>query len=249
MADGKKSDSLHYWCPTCQHCVSTRYSHYCYYGLYKGYNDEAQRLALAGHISSSNLALGGNPAAYFAYNWDNDGDAMVSQCQTTGDYTRVFQDPADHDGPIPSLSSKLMPYLHYMEQLARTQGASWSSIYLDAFGLGLMFTIAKPVYRDGVHVGVAATDVTLADIEMLIANEKLSVLGPRRANVGAAVGAPMPRWAAGHAPPGQSGAAAPGRCAAARCSGHETPPGPRGRGRNAATASDTAPEPLQKDQL
>ena len=132
-------------------------------------------------LAPLNAELGTNPASYWAYNTDEFGDGLLAACwnreanQAGGSYLRL-NEGYEKQERIKTTSENMRPYLVYMEQLSRSSGMTWSSVYLDAYGIGLLFTVSKPIYKANAagvleHTGVAATDITVTDIEMIISNE------------------------------------------------------------------------------
>ncbi|XP_031568656.1 VWFA and cache domain-containing protein 1-like [Actinia tenebrosa] len=68
---------------------------------------------------------------------------------------------------IANLHAKLSTYYEHLEGAKITSVKTYTSVsspYLDAWGLGVLITVAIPCFRDGVLKGVAGTDITLTDL-------------------------------------------------------------------------------------
>jgi hypothetical protein len=72
-----------------------------------------------------------------------------------------------------NLINKMFNYFDYLSKASISINGSWTSQYIDQWGLGVMLTYAIPVTSniDGRLLGVAGVDVTLDDIEHVISSK------------------------------------------------------------------------------
>lgn len=72
-----------------------------------------------------------------------------------------------------NLINKMFNYFDYLSKASLSVNGSWTSQYIDQWGLGVMLTYAIPVTSniDGRLLGVAGVDVTLDDIEHVLSSK------------------------------------------------------------------------------
>ena len=72
-----------------------------------------------------------------------------------------------------NLINKMFNYFNYLSKVSLSVNGSWTSQYIDQWGLGVMLTYAIPVTSniDGRLIGVAGVDVTLDDIEHVLSSK------------------------------------------------------------------------------
>jgi hypothetical protein len=72
-----------------------------------------------------------------------------------------------------NLINKMFNYFDYLSKSSLSVNGSWTSQYIDQWGLGVMLTYAIPVTSsiDGRLLGVAGVDVTLDDIEHALSSK------------------------------------------------------------------------------
>ena len=72
-----------------------------------------------------------------------------------------------------NLINKMFNYFDYLSKASLSINGSWTSQYIDQWGLGVMLTYAIPVTSniDGRLLGVAGVDITLDDIEHVLSSK------------------------------------------------------------------------------
>lgn len=86
-------------------------------------------------------------------------------CENDGDFAIL------NDGE--NLINKMHNYFDYLSKSSLSVNGSWTSQYIDQWGLGVMLTYAIPVTSsiNGQLLGVAGVDVTLDDIEHVLSSK------------------------------------------------------------------------------
>ncbi|CAF0843774.1 unnamed protein product [Adineta ricciae] len=106
-------------------------------------------------------------ARVFSYLVKDNGQIFPGKlaCENDGHFTIL------NDGE--NLINKMFNYFDYLSKASLGTNGSWTSQYIDQWGLGIMLTYAIPVISniDGRLIGVAGVDVTLDDIEHVISSK------------------------------------------------------------------------------
>lgn len=93
-------------------------------------------------------------------------------CSSKGEQTWI-SDQREHKAHEHPWTHMRKTYLNYLQKTSgvRRGSISYTSLYLDGMGLGLMITLAAPIYNAANHmVAVAGVDVTLGELTNLIRN-------------------------------------------------------------------------------
>ncbi|CAF0942065.1 unnamed protein product [Adineta steineri] len=131
------------------------------------------------------------PGPICKYNWTRYWN-MVKQRQQFHPRARIFSYLVKDNGQIfpgklacendghfailndgENLINKMFNYFDFLSKASLSINGSWTSQYIDQWGLGVMLTYAIPVTSniDGRLLGVAGVDVTLDDIEHVISSK------------------------------------------------------------------------------
>ncbi|CAF2409931.1 unnamed protein product [Rotaria sp. Silwood2] len=131
------------------------------------------------------------PGPICKYNWTQYW-TMVKQRQQFHPRARIFSYLVKDNGQIfpgklacendghfailndgENLINKMFNYFDYLSKASLSINGSWTSQYIDQWGLGVMLTYAIPVTSniDGRLLGVAGVDVTLDDIEHVLSSK------------------------------------------------------------------------------
>lgn len=107
------------------------------------------------------------PARIFSYLVKDNGQIFPGKlaCENKGHFAIL------NDGE--NLINKMFNYFDYLSKASITMNGSWTTQYIDQWGLGIMLTYAIPVVSniDGRLLGVAGVDVTLDDIEHVLSSK------------------------------------------------------------------------------
>ncbi|CAF1210710.1 unnamed protein product, partial [Didymodactylos carnosus] len=129
------------------------------------------------------------PGPICKYNWTKYWNTVKHKQQFTEPKARIFsyliQDngqvfpgrlACDNNGHFQMLAdgenliNKMYHYFDYLSKISLDANGSWTSQYIDQWGLGVMITYAIPVVStiDNTTIGVAGVDITLDDIENVL---------------------------------------------------------------------------------
>ena len=98
------------------------------------------------------------PYSASAYNWYEFRDNQVFNLN------EQFEDGPDNNRPITKEND---PY--YFEAI-ENQKTTWSELYTDADTKSTMITVSRPVYEDGVLIGVAGIDISTDNMQQALLN-------------------------------------------------------------------------------